>query len=934
MFTVVVPEGADRFARAVEVLLEGRDGTLWVGTLKGLHRLERDGGGYALRHVEMGMPGEWQDQRYVLDLLEDRHGSLWVATGHGLYRRRPDGTVSHYTARDGLPSNYFHDLLEDRRGRLWAGTRDGGFFQLVADDAQGPPAVVRSYAARDGLTTDWVAHLFESSDGRFWVATNKGLAEFFPDAGEREPKFKTYTQRNGLLHYGLVTLGEDAGGNLWLGSDAGAMKLARDGLTSYGERDGLFAVYAIFGDRAGGVCFRAQVFGDERRSVFEGAKPDPLRPLENWHNRYGRFDGERFTWLKPDSLDNNQLGWVGEMVTLQARNGEWWLGTGEGVYRFPATDDFAQLKRARPLAIYTNEAGLPAVHRDGRAVLQVYRLFEDSRGDIWVSATGPRAFARWEREAAKWHDLRNAPGAPPSEDDIARSFGEDRHGNIWVGFSTGAARYRDGRFDFFGAAEGMPPGRIQHVYSDAAGRLWLASSRSGLVRVDDPGAERPVFRAYTTAEGLSSDNVEVVTEDLQGRIYVGTGRGLDRLDPATGHVQHFTTAEGLAPGAIKAAFRASDGTLWVGTSKGLSRLAPGTDDESAQPPPILITALSVAGERQVVSALGETEISLPDLAADRNQLQIDFVGLSFAPGEVLRYQYKLEGSDAEWSAPNEQRTVNFASLAPGQYRFMVRAVNSDGLASLAPATITFRVLRPFWQRPWFVALAALALAALAFAAYRYRVRRLLELERVRTRIATDLHDDIGANLTKIAILSEVAKQQRGNGEEDADGPLSAIARISRESASSMSDIVWAINPRRDRLLDLVRRMRQHAEELFALRDIELSFDVADAEQNLGVGIDVRRDLLLIFKEAVNNAARHSGCTRVEIRLSVEESWLHLLVRDDGAGFDPSAESDGEGLANMRQRAEKLGGSFKVESRPGQGVAVSVRIPLARSRAFS
>ncbi len=455
MFKVIIPEDKDRYARAVEVLLEGGDGTLWVGTLKGLHRLERERGGYVLRPVKLGMPGEWQDQRYVMDLLEDRHGSLWVATGDGLYRRRPDGTVSHYMPRDGLPDNYVHDLFEDRRGRLWAATRHGGFFQFVTHDAQGPPIVARKYSARDGLTTDWVAQLLESSDGRFWVATDRGLAEFFPDAGEREPSFKTYTQRNGLLHYALRTLGEDAGGNLWLGSDAGAMRLTRAGLVSYSEREGILAVFATFGDQAGRPCFRAAVFGDERRTVFEGAKSELLRPLENHHSRFGCFDGGRFIWLKPDALDNNQLGWVGEMVTLQSRHtGEWWLGTGGGVYRFPATDDFEQLKRARPLAVYTTEAGLSAAHRDGRTILQVFRLFEDSRGDVWVSAVAPRGFARWERAADRWHDLLKPPSTPPSGDDLAHSFGEDRNGNVWVGFSTGTARYRDGHFNFFSTAEG------------------------------------------------------------------------------------------------------------------------------------------------------------------------------------------------------------------------------------------------------------------------------------------------------------------------------------------------------------------------------------------------------------------------------------------------------------------------------------------------
>src|SRR5207244_198217 len=191
------------------------------------------------------------------------------------------------------------------------------------------------------------------------------------------------------------------------------------------------------------------------------------------------------------------------------------------------------------------------------------------------------------------------------------------------------------------------------------------------------------------------------------------------------------------------------------------------------------------------------------------------------------------------------------------YRFSVRAINSDGLASAAPAMITFTVLPPIWQRWWFVGLTVTAVILAVFAFYRYRVRRLLEVANMRTRIATDLHDDIGANLTKIAILSEVVRQQSGNGDAERDRPLSSIARISRESVAAMGDIVWAINPQRDNLLDLVRRMRQHAEEVCLAQNINLIFHAPESENRLKLGVDIRRDIYLIFKEAVNNAVRHS-----------------------------------------------------------------------------
>jgi signal transduction histidine kinase len=241
--------------------------------------------------------------------------------------------------------------------------------------------------------------------------------------------------------------------------------------------------------------------------------------------------------------------------------------------------------------------------------------------------------------------------------------------------------------------------------------------------------------------------------------------------------------------------------------------------------------------------------------------------------------------------------------------------------------VTFTVLPPFWFRWWFLSAVALALGAGVLTLHRYRLARVLEIERVRTRIATDLHDDIGANLTRIAILSEVARQQAPVGDGHADAPLSSIASIARESATSMSDIVWAISPDRDTLQDVVRKMRDFAEEVFEARDIALVLDLPDAAQPVKVGVDIRRDLYLIFKEAVNNAARHSGCTHVSIALHIDGSRLFLEVADNGAGFDPGNGSDGQGLSSMRRRAQRLGASLDIDT-GGHGTTVSVTMPLA------
>ena len=933
MFSVVPVAGEAAAARAVTVAREGRDGTIWAGTDNGLYRLARSDRVVSLRYVEVGFPNDNREQRLVADVLQDVHGSLWIAAPSGLYRRWPDGRADRYTKGSGLPSDYLQGLLEDHDGRLWAATLVGGFFRFTPDDSRRPPVVDLAFTTPD-LPTPWVFQLLETSSHRFWIATARGILEFLPAGDDRGRHFRAYSTRNGLSYFDVTALAEDAAGNLWLGTNnAGAMKLALNGLTAYGERDGLRQISQMFNDRAGDVCFRGLLLGDQRSSVFDGGSLDLVSTDQpEYYPRIGCFDGRRFTGFQPGGIAPLGWGWVTEGLTLQTRRGEWWLGTGVGLYRFPAADHFDALRTAPALALYSTHEGL--------ATPQVYRLFEDSRGDVWVSTIGSNTngLARWDHLSARVIDMAGLPGLPSVKDSLPRAFGEDADGNVWVGFDGRIARYHDGTFQLFTSSSGVPPGAIRDIYRDHLGRLWVASAERGLVRVDHAAAERPTFTAYTTRQGLSSNDIETITEDLDGRIYAGGGRGLDRLDPATGRIKHFSTVDGLAPGRLRSAFRDRDGILWFGTGSGLARLAP-TPERPAAPPPVLISGVRVNGVPELVSALGQQQISFAAFAPDQNQVQIDFVGLSFGSGDELRYQYRFQ-RDADWSTPSGLRTVTYASLAPGRYTFVVRAVNTDGIVSSHPATMTFAIRYPVWQRAWFVALAALVVSLSIYALYRSRMARVLEMANMRTRIATDLHDDIGANLTRIALLSQVAAQapiairaansRPCEGALDVateEGPLASIARIARESVGAMSDIVWAINPARETLRDLTRRMRQHADELFTLRNIELRFDGPDGRQDLRLGVDVRRDVLLIFKESVNNAARHSGCTRVEINFRVDRSRLLLRVADNGVGFDPTVERDGQGLLSMQRRARRLKGILDLSSASGPGTTVMLTIPL-------
>jgi ligand-binding sensor domain-containing protein/signal transduction histidine kinase len=926
MFIVVTPVTDDRYAKFVTTLLQARDGTIWYGTWNGVFRVVITTGQVTLQPVQIGLADSNSEQRDIKTLLEDRYGTLWVGGANGLYRRWPDGTFVRYGKKDGLPDVTIHDLLEDHNGNIWVATRLGGLVRLAPAAGHEALIVSRVYNLKNGLGTNWVFDLFESSEGKLWVGTNAGLVEFSLDDEQESRPLHVYTERNGFTYHEIANIAEDRDRNLWLGTVNGAMKLARGGFSTFDARDGIGSVNSIFASDTGGLYFRGFVLGDERASVFEGGKLELLNPssIMQWRS-VGSFDGQRFTWLFPDAIRNKLYGWSNKLV-LQSRSGEWWIGTGEGLYLFPHTSSFTALRTARPVMNYTT--------RDGLATQEVFCIYEDLRGDLWVSTVGfggGNGLARWERTSRTLHDMAGTDGLPSLKEKLPTAFSDDRAGNLWVGFNQGElARYRNGRFTLFTAANGLPGGLVEDLYLDRGGRLWIAMTR-GLVRIDDPTAEQPNFITYTIAQGLSSNYITAITEDLLGKLYVGTGHGLDRLEIATGRIKHYTTADGLAIGEVATAACDRDGSIWIGTRNGLSRLQP-EPTEPSEAPPILIKRLSIAGTSQHVSAIGETEVSLPDLPSSQNQLQIDFVALSFAPGELLRYQYRLEGAARDWSAPSEQRTVNFASLAPGKYTFMVRATNSEGVVSSAPAIVRFTILLPFWQRWWFVMLTALTVGLIVYALYRYRLQKLIEIERVRTRIATDLHDEIGSNLSLIAMIGEAARRRVSRDSQLADW-LSTIAGTSSETVDAMSDIVWAVNPGKDRLIDLTHRMRRVAEDMLSPRDVRLDFSAPDETEDIKLDAETRREVFMIFKESLNNIVRHSQCSKVGIDFRAKSGRLLLRISDNGNGFETAVATEGNGLGNMRRRAAELNGQLDLDSKEDEGTTVRLSVPIDGHRKF-
>ena len=889
-FEVLSP-GDDDASRDVWRLFRDPIGTIWAGSDAGLFRVESDGDSVRFIATDIGLPSTAPDSRLVQDIAMDREGALWVATrASGLYCRLRNGRTIRYTTREGLPTNRVNTLLVDSQGRVWAGTSRGlARLRPVADSHEF--VMDRVFTKRSGLLGDWIDALWQAPDGLVWVGGVgvTTIATTIPGEAVR-----SYGVAEGIVGYEVNSLVEDLARNLWMGTADGAVKLSRDGLTSYGVSDGIGT--PVTGGILSGSNDRVALYDYDRLAIFDGRRF--IRTRVNFGRR-----------VQPPSQEWGR-------VALRDRSGEFWFATDRGLYRFPRVARLDDLSRVPPAHVYG------ARHSLGGD--QVLTLFEDSRGDIWIlsdSGWSP-ALTRWEHATSRFHRFSDSEGWPSAT--YVTDFAEDRSGNLWMAGINSLLRYRNGRFTRFTRADGLSTDSVSSVHVDRAGRLWIATDTAGVMRIDSPPDERIKGQVYSTTTGLSSDQTFTITEDTAGRIYIVTGRGVDRLDVTTGAIRHYTTAEGLAAGPLS--FRDSTGALWFGSTHELSRLVPSTDSPRIAPT-AWISGVSVEGRPQSIPDLGTADDGTLSLAADERQVSVDFFGI----GERLRYEYRLVGNNDRWSTPTDQRTVHYASLSPGRYRFEVRAVATDSGLRSSPATVAFVIPPPVWLRWWFLTLAGLIVALALYGVHRRRVAHLVEVERVRTRIATDLHDDLGANLSRVAILSEVVKQRIGQTDDQSVSLLTEIADSSRSLIGSLRDLVWAIDPGAGSAGELDTRVRQIAGTLLDPKSVAWTFRGGDADSRLALNAEQRRHVILFFKEAINNAARYADASRIDLSIEQTRAGLVCRISDNGCGFDVSTASGqgGRGLRNMRTRASALGGRLEVLSTPDAGTALTLTVPLTR-----
>lgn len=941
-------------SNSVNSLIQDSRGQIWIATGDGLSRYD----GATFKNYTQA---EGLRFPYINTVAESRHlpGVFYVATnGAGLYvlqnekfQRRPMG--------QGDLSERVNVVYEDTDSSLWCGTDGGliiykngqarlvfsesevgGIFDIreVSDSTVWFLGTVESRLlsrargtfARLPSPVQWpevVIRLLRDSDGDFWVGSDKGSLIRYRD-------FRVIERLR--LGEGIAIPGIDDGkGSIWVGTDEGLVRVSKDTaapgrIRQYTEKNGLRKgpIRALLKDREDVFWLGTASAGLsklEDRSIAFYPLTEPRWPrvaVGDGRDRIWTVGRDRIIELYRYSFDQVQTvyhpiprlaqGDEGAAITL-APDGSLVTVTVKGV-----------VQHLRIAASSGRPSSLAEVYSTRIPDLDPSRvplvLLADRAGRVWCSVTA-HGVVRIEPfgPGSQTRLLRRDDGMP---DNGVRAMYEDRAGRLWFGgYRLGAASIAgaegsgSGKLPFV-QVEGLPEGSVRSILQSRRGTVLLGTRYNGLVVSDSSG-----IRTIGVTEGLPGSAVLSLVEDTSGVILIGTSQGLAKLHPE-GTVE---TVEEFRGRQIYNVGLFSSGDLWLQTDLGFAVVAEGVFGKSSVPPPVYITSVEING---TVSPFWDGM----ELPPDQNSVSFEYIGISHRGEQPVRYQYKLAGADQDWHELTRERGVTYAALKAGEYEFQVRAVNRDGIMSPEPARWRFSVLAPLWFRWWFITAVVLCVAGAIWLFGQMRIRRLLEIERIRSRIATDLHDDIGASLTRITVYADAVHRSL---QESHPFPESAkmgellgeVSATSRELVDAMSDVVWSVDPRNDSFESLLLRMKTSAGRLLEAKGIEYDVDIPGSLGSLRLPLDFRRNFLLVFKEALNNIVRHSGATNVRIAIGEESGWLLLTVADNGHGFELQKGVRGNGLRNMRRRAEQLGGTVDIRSERGGGTRVALKAKL-------
>lgn len=904
----------------VSAIFEDSRGTLWVGTLgNGLNRLDPGSAGF-IRYRHDPSDSTSLSGNIVWSIVEDLDGTIWVGTWNGLSEFLPaagqPGRFRRHMSDPKDPRTISHNnirtLLVDRRGVLWVGTWGGGlnrFDQKTRTFSR----YLHATGVPWSIGSNQVLSLFEDSKNVFWVGTgDRGLDILNRESGVFSHYRPDPADPTSLSNETVCSIYEDAAGSVWVGTGAG-------GVNHFDRVKIKFSLYRDDPDDP------ADMQGNDVWAIMEDLAG------ELWVGTYGtglnRFDRKRNLWKHYGSgppLTSNRI-----LALCESRDGDVWIGTeGGGLNRFDrATETFTA---------YRHRSG------DRGSLIQdeVTAIREDRQGILWIGTNGS-GLERFDPARGVFEHF-----PPRLQDSGALASGAimslylDRRGDLWVGAGDGGVhRYdsRTGRFTRYGYSaqpgKGLNNNTVLSICEDQSGDLWFGTFGGGLNRLA-PSTGR--FEYVTEAEGLPNNVVYAILPDWKGSLWLTTNRGIALFNPEDRRFRVYDVTDGLQGNEFNqgSACRLRSGEIAVGGINGFNLFHPDSLRDNLYVPPVYLTSFQLFG-KAFNPGLPLTVLDELELSYSQNFFSFEYVALNFVAPEKNTYAYKLEGLDPEWVMAGTRRFASYTNVDPGSYVLRVKGSNNDGIWNEEGVRIRVTVTPPFWKTWWFMLLVVVSLGAIGAALYRYRVNKLLEIERIRTSIATDLHDDIGSTLTEMALISDVGvRTLRTEGgavpppdTEKVATVLKEIGTTSRGLIDAMNDIVWAVNPEKDSFEFLLLRMKTHATRMLEAKGIDYQIDIPAELSHLQMSLVVRRRLFLIFKEALNNALRHARPTMVTLAVRREGKTLIMKLTDNGLGFDPSSGFLGNGLRNMQQRAASVGGELQIASAPGAGTTITLRSPI-------
>ncbi len=926
----------------VRTIAETPDGFLWVGTAAGLVRF--DG-----LHFEPFGSREGALAAGVTKLLVTRDGTLWAACeGVGLVRVR-GGVVTTFAEKEGLPSREVWALAEDSGGTLWVGTVRGGarwqdgHFIGLPDPGWGT-----------------LGALLPRRSGELWARFGHELAEWKDGAWAKvapapPDRLNAYTD-----------LFEDAHGNVWAGSqnrsalrfDANgwrsfpvAMKLSMPGLTRFASAPGDEVYAGASGNdlwKLSGEKFVPVSIEDGSEVAMQTLCVDASGQL--WVGTASNG----LVQLSPRLVERVRIEPAGGRDVVQAlwevSPGVFWVAVeGMGVWRWEdchserisPSPEFNTIRYchsilgARDGTIFVgSERGLWAF-REGQGANRltlpdwsegdyVRSLAEDSKGTIWAGTGGGRIY-RVQGGRAELFDAHLKLGS-------VHAIAVAPDGVVWVARYRGVQRFSEGRETRFSTADGLRTNDVRALCVDGSGTLWAGTSGGGLARWR--GGR---FQSIGPEAGMTDDTVFQIMDDSHRRLWLAGPLGISSLPvreieavldgrEKTANPHAFGRGDGMATSGCEETrpIRDHEGRLCFATIRGFVRVIPSPPFIPSQRDRVFLERLRVDGELHTRPPGAPWPASM-DLGTGTRRVEITFTSPQFHAPENVRFRYRLSGLDEEWHDAGRQRTAVFAQLPAGRYRFEAMAMEPAGNWA-APVALDLELHPHFWDTGWFHGCSALVVILAVAAAVRLVVRhragkelarleRQHALEQERARIARDLHDELGAGLTKIGKLAEGWN----------DG---AVTQATRDVVQALDEIVWTVNPRNDTLENVASYLIHYAEQFLRPAGIACRLDVPVSLPDVTVGAAVRHHLYAAVKEALNNAVKHGAPRQVNVGLDLDGDLLTVTVRDDGCGFTPTSTSaGGDGLANMEHRLEALGGRLLLQSQPGQGTYVTMQLRL-------